>query len=219
MDCYLCGRTMLTPPSWRGIFLNELAEVACSVCRSKFEKIRGDGCAICGVPGEGLCQDCRAWEATEYARTVQSGRSLYRYNEAMQAYLHQYKFLQDVVLAEVFAAELQKELRHSKSAIVPIPMHPEKLKSRTFSQVDCLLDAAGIPYTHLLLKRETVQGKKSRQERLSSSALFSWNGKDIPKKVILVDDLYTTGTTMRHAAKALKEAGAEEISLFSLIRG
>ncbi|MGI2327465.1 ComF family protein [Planococcus sp. YIM B11945] len=219
MDCYLCGRAITVQPSWRGIFLNELTQVACSVCQSKFEKISGDSCPICGFPGEGMCPDCRVWETTEYAGLIQSGNCLYRYNEAMQDYLHQYKFLQDVVLAEVFAAELHKTLKPVKSAIVPIPMHPEKLKARTFSQVDCLLAAAGLPFTHLLKKSETVQGKKSKQERLSSAALFSWDGKEVPEKVILVDDLYTTGTTMRHAAKALKEGGAKEIHLFSLIRG
>ncbi|WP_367281281.1 ComF family protein [Planococcus liqunii] len=49
--------------------------------------------------------------------------------------------------------------------------------------------------------------------------LFTWNGETVPKKLVLVDDLYTTGTTLRHAAKTLKDAGAEEIRIWTLIRG
>lgn len=136
----------------------------------------------------------------------------------MKTFLHQYKFLQDVVLSEVFASDISEELRQSDAMLVPIPMNTEKLKTRTFSQVDELLLSAGLPFTHLLSKTDQVQGKKNRQERLETTKLFEWNGNEIPDKIILIDDLYATGTTMRHAAKELKMAGAGEIKLFTLIR-
>jgi competence protein ComFC len=218
MNCYLCERSLPAAPSWRGLFLNVIPEVVCGACKSGFEKITGNACPICGTAGEGMCNDCLHWETTEYAGLLCSGKSLYYYNEAMKNYLHQYKFLQDAVLAEVFAHELHAELAKSKAAIVPIPMHPKKLEERTFPQVDRMLEAAGLRFMHCLIKSEEVQGKKTKRERMSSSALFSWNGEPVPKKIVVVDDLYTTGTTLRHAAKVLKEAGAEEISLFTLIR-
>ncbi|RNF38211.1 ComF family protein [Planococcus salinus] len=137
----------------------------------------------------------------------------------MKSFLHQYKFMQDVVLAEVFAGEIHKALRKSKAVIVPVPMHPEKLKIRTFPQVERFLDAAGLPCQQFLEKSEDVQGTKSKAERLAAATLFQWNREKVPEKVMLVDDLYTTGTTMRHAAKVLRQHGAKEVSLFTLIRG
>lgn len=165
-----------------------------------------------------MCTDCSQWETTAYAGLIQSGRSLYQYNPAMKKFLHQYKFMQDIILAEVFASEIHKALKKTKAVIVPIPMHPEKLKLRTFPQVERLLDAAGIPYQQFLEKSEEVQGTKTRAERLAAETLFLWNGEKVPEKVLIVDDLYTTGTTMRHAAKVLQQHGAKEISCFTLIR-
>ncbi|ANU27726.1 competence protein ComF [Planococcus versutus] len=136
----------------------------------------------------------------------------------MKEYLHRYKFLQDVILSEVFASVLKEELQKQKSIIVPIPMNDEKLKLRTFSQVDRLLDAASIPYTHLLGKNRVALGGKSKAERIEMQNVFWWNEKQVPKKILLFDDLYTTGSTLRMAAKVLKDKGAKEIKIVTLIR-
>lgn len=219
MNCYICDAKLLFTPTWRTLFSNEIAEVVCGTCKSAFEKIGGQTCGKCGLPGEVLCEDCRYWETTDYKDVINFGSSLYNYNRAMQDFFHQYKFLQDVVLAEVFAADIKAALRKVNAEVVPIPVNAGKLKERTFPQVDCLLDAAEVPYKHLLIKNEDVQGKKTKSERMSAAVLFQWNGQTVPEKVILVDDLYATGTTMRHAAKVLKQAGAKEVGLFTLIRG
>lgn len=219
MKCLICSSDLIYSPSWRGIFLRDIEETACKKCKAGFEMIQGPGCRICGLPGQELCQDCRYWETTEYAGLIQSGRGLYHYNEAMKTFLHQYKFLQDVALAAVFAADLKRALRKPEGVLVPIPMNAKKLVERTFPQVDRLLDAAGANYEHFLLKNESVQGTKTKAERLAVKNLFTWNGEAVPKKVLIIDDLYTTGATMRQAAKVMKDAGAEEIRLLTLIRG
>lgn len=217
MNCYLCDRLMVAQVSWRSIFLNELAEVICLRCRASFERTTA-GCSICSAPGDGKCLNCIKWETTEYAGLIDSGKSLYRYNQAMKEYLHQYKFLKDVVLSEVFAAVLKEEAGSQKSVIVPIPMNNIKLKERTFPQVDRLLDAASIPYAHCLGKNEVGLGEKSKSERMALQNVFWWNGQPVPEKILLFDDLYTTGSTMRLAAKVLKEKGAKEIKILTLIR-
>jgi competence protein ComFC len=219
MKCLICDSDIIYTPSWRGLFLRDIEEAACKKCKAKFEKVQDAGCRICGLAGEELCQDCSHWETTEYAGLIQSGRGLYRYNEAMKDFLHQYKFLQDVALAGVFAADIKEALQKTEGVLVSIPMNAGKLMERTFPQVDRLLDAAGANYQHFLIKSEEVQGTKTKAERMAVKNLFAWNGEAVPKKVLLVDDLYTTGATMRQAAKVLKDAGSEEIRLFTLIRG
>jgi len=217
MKCYLCGNQLEANPSWRDLFFLDKPETICRLCRETFEEIH-DGCRICGAAGAELCSDCSRWETTEFGAMIDSGKCLYAYNPAMKEFLHQFKFLQDAVLAEVFAVELAKAVKKTRAVAVPIPMNPLKLKVRTFAQVDSMLEAGRVDFLHLLSKNEEVQGEKTREERLETRGLFTLNGKQVPKKIVLVDDMYTTGTTLRLAAKLLKEAGAEEISFVALIR-
>lgn len=217
MNCYLCDHPILLQVTWRSIFSNEPAQVICTRCQAGFERLP-TGCPICGAKGKGKCHDCVQWDTTSYAGVLDSGTSLYDYNVAMRDYLHRYKFLQDVVLAEVFASVLKDHFQKQKSVIVPIPMNKEKLKRRTFSQVDQLLEAASVSYTHLLEKNEVVLGGKTKEQRLALKDVFCWNGQPVPEKIVLFDDLYTTGSTMRLAANVLKEHGATEINILTLIR-
>ncbi len=217
MNCYLCENELDMKPSWRDLFFMDRQETICKNCRSEFEKIIA-GCKICGASGPEICSECSRWETTEFAGAVDSGKSLYHYNEAMKDFFHQYKFLQDVILAEVFAEEVAKEVKKTKAVAVPIPMNPEKLKKRTFAQVDSMLDAGRVDYIHLLHKNEETQGEKTKEERLNTRGLFQLNGKAVPKNIVLVDDMYTTGTTLRLAAKLLKDAGAETVTFIALIR-
>lgn len=217
MNCYLCENRLEIKPSWRDLFFMDREETICITCRNAFEPIK-EGCAICSVSGTQLCIDCSNWETTEFRGVIDDGKCLYAYNAAMKDFFHQFKFLQDVILAEVFADELREALKKTTATIVPIPMNPHKLMARTFSQVDSMLSAAGTNYIHLLDKNEEVQGEKTRQERIETRGLFTLNGNKVPKRIILVDDMYTTGTTLRLAAKLLKDAGAEEVKFLALIR-
>ncbi|EON70424.1 ComF family protein [Lysinibacillus sphaericus] len=164
-----------------------------------------------------ICQKC----ASRFERNTTTS-ALYQYNDAMKDYLHQYKFLQDVALAKVFRQDLQDQFKHEKSAIIPIPMHPLKQKERTFSHIEELLKAAGIPYIQLLEKTTTeTQSSKNREERLQTASLFQL----LPsvtiayKEYVLFDDIQTTGTTLRHATEILLQAGAKNVRSFTLISG
>lgn len=148
--------------------------------------------------------------------------ALYHYNEPMKDFLHRYKFLKDVVLAEVFREQIHQYLKNEQAIIVPIPMHPEKLKERTFAHIDELLNAANIPYTHLLEKKSSItQSSKSKIEREQSEQLFKLkaNAKVEVTHYLLIDDIVTTGTTLKHAKSLLLEAGAKKVSSFTLIQG
>ena len=83
-----------------------------------------------------------------------------------------------------------------------------------------MLEAAGIPYRTLLNKKETeAQSSKNREERLKSRGNLSiQKEKNIPKKILLIDDIYTTGSTLQDAKQTLIENGVKEIMTFSLAR-
>lgn len=207
MNCLLCGSSFISGPSWKRLFLVELERAACDRCFRKFEKSTSP-------------IDFSDFKGTMYEGAVDSVTSLYTYNEPMKSFLHQYKFLQDVALAQIFAEELQLLFRKKEGIIVPIPMHPEKLLLRTFAQVDELLKGASIPFQHLLTKMtKKEQGKKSKMERLKAESLFEVKGKVEGKNYILFDDIYTTGTTIHHAAQKLKETGAQRVDAITLIKG
>jgi len=192
-NCLLCGRELSLAITWL-YFAEKFQEVICARCKSTFEKVE--------------------YEQGEHHL------SLFRYNEAMKDYLHRYKFMKDVVLAKVFRKEIYRVLRKKQGVIVPIPLHPEKLKERTFAQVDELLKAANIPFQHVLKKVTfETQSSKTRAERLATSQLFEVDASISFEHYILFDDIYTTGTTIAHARNALLEAGAKSVESITLIRG
>jgi ComF family protein len=112
--------------------------------------------------------------------------------------------------------------------VVPIPLHRKKLKERGFNQAELL---ARVIATHFGLKlvknnlqrvkatkSQTSLSKKKRIENIKGAFQFRNKGKFQAKKILLVDDVYTTGTTVREAARVLKKAKARETYIFTLAR-
>lgn len=207
MNCLVCGNLFQATPTWSKLFLYELNSFTCLRCFEKFEISEST-------------IDFIDFVGTPYEEVVDSVFCLYTYNEPMKEYLHQYKFLQDVALAKVFAGKLQYVFQAKEAIVVPIPMHPEKLVLRTFAQVDEMLNAAQISYQQLLIKTKTeAQGKKTKKERLKTTNLFEAIQTIEATNYILFDDIYTTGATVHHAAKVLKDAGAKRVDAITLIKG
>ncbi|KAA0966798.1 ComF family protein [Sporosarcina sp. ANT_H38] len=197
-NCLLCETPIASNPSWKSLLALEGQTNICQDCSKKFQPA----------------------DIKEEDNLLDQVTSLYTYNEAMREYLHQFKFLQDVALAEVFGNELRTHLKRD-ATIVPIPMHPEKRIERTFAHIDELLKSARIPFTHILEKTGTeAMGEKSKIERLAMDPLFRLKpGTTVHSGTyIVIDDIYTTGTTLRHAATVLKEAGATRVEAVTLIR-
>ena len=196
LNCLLCDRELHQNIGWKELFLNTLPQTICPRCEQRFQRIEQQ-------QEEGVV-------------------SLFHYNEAMKDYLHCYKFLHDILLAKVFNKIIHDQLKDETRLIIPIPMHPESLKQRTFAHIDELLKAATIPFTHHLTKLSTEQQSlKTREERLKTPQQFEVINQPAikDKNLLVVDDIYTTGTTLNHAKKALLEAGAKTVDGFTLIHG
>ena len=205
MKCLICSSSFLEIASWRKLFLIKPPQLVCEKCSSKFEKAEE--------------KEWRSeWVGTVYEGTLDSVYSIYRYNDWMKRVYQQYKFQLDVELANIFKSDLLPLLKIQEK-IVPIPLHPDKLIERSFSQVDELLNVANVPFTQVLSKTlNQTQVGKTKTERVSSELIFTVT-QDVQKQnILLVDDLYTTGTTLHHAAYALKKAGANTVNALTLIR-
>ena len=220
MKCLLCGQTMKAVLTFSSLLLLKNDDSClCSDCDSTFEKIGGECCPNCMKTGLSTkCQDCKLWckEGIEV-----SHKAIFTYNQAMKDFFSRYKFDGDFLLRKVFASVLSAELRKYKEyQFVVIPLSRDRYSDRGFNQVEGLVEAAGFSYLDVLEKREErASSSKNRSERLGTVLpFFIKSGVTIPKKILLIDDIYTTGTTINRVKKLLEEAGAEDVKTFSLVR-
>lgn len=233
MNCLYCGRVQFPRRSWLTMFCLEEEPSLCSDCKERFKRIKGNCCTICGrplgkLPPEWIqtdtCLDCVCWEEDENWRKVLTKNvSLFVYNEGMKEWLARFKYRGDYLLARCFASELRAGIkRMAPDRIIPIPLSKERLQERGFNQAKALVEEAGFAAQELLGRIHTEkQSKKSRTERIHLPEVFymirpiSLSGET----VLLVDDIYTTGSTLRHAAKVLKHHGAQTVLALTLARG
>lgn len=173
---------------------------------------------LIGAPSTYCCKRCE--EQIEY---TSESHAIYFYNSFMQDVLHQFKFLKDIRIADFFAKALKKKVRGMEyDLIIPIPMHIEMEKKRTFSPVEIVLQQAKLPF-HSVLEKTTMsqQSKKTYEQRINSPSFF----KSLPhvditqQKILLIDDLITTGTTIKHAKMILLELGAKSVEEVIFISG
>lgn len=233
--CLICQGDVSSSFGW-GTFLGlQKPAPVCEECESAFQKITGELCRICGrewgmVAPENrrgdLCSDCFRWEEDpSTAGLLQQNRSVYHYNDHMKEVLARYKFRGDAVLVQVF----QKAFCHTfeslwnkdRPILVPIPLSADRKYDRGFNQSLLLAELLpGKPKELLSRTNSEKQSKKARKERMERGNTFYVSDPEPVKgkSILLIDDIYTTGTTVRMAAKVLKDAGAKEISSFTLVR-
>ncbi|HEY9577974.1 MAG TPA: ComF family protein [Pseudobacillus sp.] len=231
--CLLCEEETNRGLSWHQFFLLEDPPVICEKCRQSFERITGECCRTCSRPfaaldssfiADGVCLDCVRWEEDPlYQGTLAENRSLYVYNEAMKELIARFKYRGDYVLAKIFAGEIREAAKQlTYDLAVAVPLSEERLYERGFNQAEALAQEAGLEVTNILERiHSEKQSKKSRAERLQAPQVFRIKEKSsfCHKKILILDDIYTTGSTLRQAAYLLKQAGATEVRALTLARG
>lgn len=227
--CLVCDEGMKQALTWRSLLKQAEARVICARCEGNLNRITGETCTMCSrelggvhITGD-LCLDCSRWERNkEWSGYLSKNISLFHYNEYLKDIIAKYKYRGDYALAEVFVPFLKERLKDMEFDLVTvIPLSHERLTERGFNQVQALADLLGIHTVEILTRIHTEkQSKKSRQERISLPQVFQVMQLDLleHKSILIIDDIYTTGTTLRHAAKALITAGAKEVSSITLAR-
>ncbi|MCU9533503.1 ComF family protein [Streptococcus sp. CSL10205-OR2] len=220
MTCLLCQKAMMNQIKLTDIILlkKEIPTI-CTECSSQFTKLSDCHCMTCFKEGiSGICDDCHRWQEKG---SKPSHQSLYLYNEAMKGFFGRYKFEGDYLLRKVFSNQIKLFLKGYKSyTIVPVPTNKERFSKRQFNQVTGFLDDAKVTYEDILIKKDGIaQSKKSKNERLTALMGFEIKSKvKIPQKILLIDDIYTTGATVLGIQKLLYQKGAKEVISFSLAR-
>lgn len=210
--------------------VRQRGEKICLECMGRLKLLTPPWCMCCGKKveeGEEYCRDCR-----ERKHMFERGRALYEYDSAAES-LYRFKYAGRREYAEFFGEQITDYLGDfirdiRPDGFVPIPLHRRRQARRGYNQAALLADAVGrrtgIPvYRHLLVRvRNTAPQKKlNRAERQNNlKKAFNIPENDVKLKTILVfDDIYTTGSTIDEAARALRAAGAERIYFITLACG
>lgn len=128
------------------------------------------------------------------------------------------------ILNDVSNREEILDLLNGIDFVVPVPLHQERFKERGFNQTEKIfgewLTKKNLPLKNLLIRRLPTPklynlGKADREKILSGAFAAAENIDLRGKKILIVDDIFTTGTTCRECAKVLQSLGAEEISILA----
>lgn len=218
--CLFCG----------GVVAEEGKAAICPDCEGKVEWLESPFCSCCGLmfpvrEGEDrVCGPCRT-DPPSFARA----RAAAVYEGPVAAAVKGFKFGRQMAYLPVMQRWLQaprcRELAADADLLVPVPLHPRRLQHRGFNQA--LLLALAFPGA--ALGRETLArvrhtlpqvglNPKERRENVHRAFAVSRPGEVKGKNVLLVDDLYTTGATVRECARVLKRAGARRVEVLTVAR-
>lgn len=165
----------------------------------------------------------RGWDA---------GRSVFWYHGSVGPALRLVKKEGTREFVRFFAKEIRQSQKYfihqmEPECIVPVPLHPSRLRSRGFNQAELLAEAlgkeTGLPVRLLLKKGKKTKDQKSlnrmqRQKNVKNAFLIDEDaiGERLPMSVLLLDDVYTTGSTLTACARVLKARGVKRVVFVSV---
>ncbi len=204
-------------------------------CRQNVRFIRPPFCECCGLPYEGEittrfeCNNCREMELH-----FRSARAAVVAGHLVLEVIHRYKY-QRALWFEPFLADLL--VRAARPAItseawdmiVPVPLHALKKREREFNQAERLGarlgEATGLPLNRGVLRRveatrtQTMLTRKQRAANVCHAFAVHPGCQLAGRRIIIVDDVLTTGATTSACARALRRAGAGEVCVWTVARG
>ncbi|MBU3911140.1 MAG: ComF family protein [Candidatus Omnitrophica bacterium] len=220
-----------------GIKTNRWNENICADCLKNMRKRLPPFCRKCGrqMPGnpgsENICADCRN-SAVYFDRAL----SAFHYDDSLKELVHSFKYNKATCMAKEFSDLItafmkQHGIDREIDLILPIPMHPARLFKREVNPSDILAKniarKLSVRYSGAFLKKiknTRAQSKLSRHERIKNikgSFFLTRHGaiETRQKNILLVDDLFTTGSTVNECARVLKKAGSGRVNVITLARG
>lgn len=232
--CVYCDQSFQPAFGWQELILYMPEKLLCQRCEVQLIRLDKDLCTLCGRSLSALnpayhngehCLDCQKWEKDDqFTGVLKKSRSVYVYNDFLKEVITLFKFRGDYQIIEAFHYEIQQLFKkefQKDVIIVPIPLSNERHYERGFNQAEAMAISIKKPYERLLVRKHTEkQSKKGRIERIKNHTIFQVADKQKinSANVLLVDDIYTTGATLRAAAKQCISSGAASVSALTLAR-
>lgn len=222
--CPMCGR----PAPFAGGMRTDI----CGDCMQKVNYVSEPVCLKCGKPVQDdeteYCSDCSRRE-----HVYDQACAVYEYSKNVKDSIYRFKYYNKQEYAGIYAKQMADRCggmirMWHPDVIIPVPIHISRFRERGFNQAGLIAQSLGkvmgIPVDEQSLVRtiKTVPMKElSNKERIKNlQNAFQVRGKVVRyKKVLIVDDIYTTGATFDACAAVLKEAGVLQVYGVSLCVG
>jgi ComF family protein len=154
--------------------------------------------------------------------------SLYKYQDPVDRLIADFKFKDKLYLSQFFAEQMVSKLnsRTLPELLIPIPLHPHRLKQRGYNQsfelAKSLSKYLTIPVSNNYLERiintQSQSSMPFKQRKKNIQHAFRATDKQPPQHIALIDDVLTTGHTANAAAKTLKKVGVITIEVWTIAR-
>lgn len=208
----------------------------CEACRNSADGVRWlepPFCARCGLPFSGeIASDFECPNCIDFEPQFDFARASVRASELLLDCVHRYKYNRAIWLEPFFTVLMQQAHRVMAGwkwdMIVPVPLHPVKLREREFNQAERLarmiLNPDKRELNTTLLKRveytvtQTALSKRKRAENMKGAFQIAKGRSLNGERILLIDDVLTTGATASACAEILKSGGAGQVGVWTLVR-
>lgn len=215
----------------------ELKKGIHSACERKLYPIQGAVCMHCGRPlgsqnSKEYCFDCVDKGYAKHSSIIQA-KSLYLYKGAIKTAMYRFKYSNKREYADFFAMRGASNYgwwlkRMGVEAIIPVPLYKGKKKKRGYNQAESFAKAlskyASIPVeANMVVRRINTTPQKGlslKQRKINVEKAFQINENVVKYNcVMVVDDIYTTGSTAEAVAKQLIKRGIQRVYLMTICIG
>lgn len=236
--CLVCGTHYAWQPLVSKLGTDHVSDVTapyfCESCRKGFSPIASPYCSKCGLPfvsREGEDHTCSGCLLER--RYFRKARAFGVYEGNLMEAIHLFKYGKKTSLSQPLSALARETFfqfwdSNSIDLVISVPLHMKRLRERGFNQAHLLVRRwakyEGIPLDGLTLSRrqwtepQTNLSRAKRQKNIKGAFSVRHPEKIKDQKILLVDDVYTTGATVNECARVLTKAGAEFVDVLTLAR-
>ena len=207
----------------------------CDKCKETSPRIRAPYCRCCSRPFQGLiigeftCPNCE-----DRTPAFDCAVSNYQAKGVLRDLIHRFKYGRQFYLRRVLTQYLVEAMQDTRiqadpaDCVVPVPLHPTRLRERGFNQADALATTLSkrtrLPVLRCIERRlytntQTRFDRVERMQNLRNAFALRKNVDVRGKHLLLLDDVLTTGSTLHECALVLRAAGAESVRAITVARG